>query len=54
MSNGEFEGVCGREVRGQDAFIDAAAPEDLAGGAGAEDDGRGRRRRGRRGGGGRG
>ena len=44
MSNGEFEGLRRRKIRSQNALLDAAAPEDLAGGAGAENH-RDRRRR---------
>lgn len=50
MGNGEFEGLRRREIWGQNTLLHAPAPEDLAGGAGAEHHrGRWRRRR-RRGG----
>lgn len=49
MGVGELLRIGGGEVRGEHAFVDAPAAEDLAGGAGAEHGGR-RRRGGRRGG----
>ncbi|RRT65284.1 hypothetical protein B296_00041163 [Ensete ventricosum] len=50
MGVGELLRIGGGEVRGEHAFVDAPAAEDLAGGAGAEH-GCSRRRGGRRGGG---
>lgn len=48
MSGGEFEGIVWGEIRRKNTFINAAAAQDLAGGARADDDGlRLRRRRGR-------
>ena len=43
MGNGELKRVSGREIRSQNAFLDAAATEDLTGSAGAENHRRGRR-----------
>jgi len=43
MSNGEFEGISGREIGSQDTLLDAPAAEDLAGSARADDHRRRRR-----------
>lgn len=36
VSSGELEGIMRWEIRGENAFFDAAAAQNLAGGAGAE------------------
>lgn len=47
MSSGELERIVWREIRRQNTFVDAAAAQNLAGGARADHDGLRRRRVGR-------